>query len=273
MSEPTDPHAQDPQVPPAWQPPHDPSGWPAAGQPPPPYVPPPPYARPAAALRPPPPYAPGPSYGAQPPPGYPPQPGYPAWPGYQAWPPAPAPSQRRGITLIVLLCVAAIVGAGVLTYYAVRKSSPSRVTLPESVDGYSLLHTAQTQQLESMMRGMLSAGGGAGSFHSAAVGAYGKNLGDLPQLIVLVLPTDALPAGGHAADFTNGVMVSVVDPTSFPAGAHGGNVRCGTSQFGVRRGAVCAWSDSKTTGLIASSTSVSPAALARIENDFRDRID
>jgi hypothetical protein len=269
MTDPIDPHAQDPQLPPVWQPPHD-SGWPAAGQPPSPHAPPAPYVPPPYGA--PPLYAP-PPFGAQVPPGYPPQTGHPAWPGYQAWPSAPAPSRRRGIILIVLLCVAAIVGAGVLTYFALRKSSPARVALPESVDGYGLLHTAQTQQLESMMRGMLSASGSAGSFHSAAVGAYGKDLGDLPQLIVLALPTDALPTGGQADDFTNGVMVSVVDPMSFPAGAHGGNVRCGTSQFGVQRGAVCAWSDSKTTGLIASSTSVSPTALARIENDFRDRID
>jgi hypothetical protein len=175
--------------------------------------------------------------------------------------------------VIVLLCLAANVGAGVLTYYAFRTGSPARITLPETFDGYSRLHSTQTQQLESTMRGMLSGSTSSDAFRSASVGAYTKDLGDQPQLIVLAFPTAALPGTTVADEFTNGAMASVADPTSYPAGAHGGEVRCGTAQVGALGGVMCAWSDAKTTGLIASGTFVSPPTLAHIENDFRDLVD
>ena len=261
MSEPIDPN--EPYQPtPAWQPVElPPSGYPAQ----PPYG----YEQPPSG------------YPAQPPSGYPAQPpyGYGAGYGYppqpqQPWPPASEPARRTPVTLIVLVCAAVLVAAGVAGYFALSRSSSSgRPAIPASFDGYARLNNSQSHQAESMMRGIASGSAEGSLLNEAAIGVYSKNTGDQPGLFVLMFSTSAMPSRAEATNFTDGVLAMVTTVSSYPAGPHGGASRCGSTQFGTVPETVCAWSDDKTTGMMVSVASLQPQALAGVENDFRDLVD
>ena len=276
MTEPVDPNQPRSYEPPSYQPP--------------PYQPPPSY-HPQPAQQPgsyPPPYP--PPYGAGPQQQYGggPQQQYPGgWGGPDGnWAPlSPPPARRNRTPLIVALVVVLLVAAGVGAYFVFRsdggsgKSGSTKATnAPGSFAGYTRLDNAAATQVKNSVRqmGQNLGGGAAGQlFAAATIAVYAHDSGDQPVLITLTVPTSAA-GGGKSADDITGEMLSgaTASNTSFPAGSHGGSVRCGLAQFGAVSETMCSWSDDAKSGLLVSvRESLQPRDLATVTNSFRNAVE
>ena len=182
--------------------------------------------------------------------------------------------------MITLAAVAVVTLAalGVAAVFSDDGSSPSRLSVPSSFDGYSHVTGSVARRVESAMRSMAGADSAtARMFDAATIGSYAKDSGDQPRLIVLVLRTSEVPAEvGHSPEeITQGLLtVAGNNVADYPAGAHGGSSACADTQFGAVAETMCAWSDSATTGLMVSvATPMTPGGLSAIEQDFRDLVD
>lgn len=250
MSEPQDPYQGAPH-----QPPNNPYGQPPS------------YTPPA--------YEPPPQ--SAPPPG-----GWGGWGGgqpgqwYPQQPPPPAPSSGRRTALISAAVVVVLAVAGVGTWLALRKdsSSPKKYGVPASFDGYTQVHGTAADRVDNAIRSMgTSAGGGAAKriFDAATIGVYSHDTGDQPVLITLIVSTSA--SGSQGGDDVTREMLSgaVPDSTTFPSGSHGGSTRCGAATFGVAHETMCAWSDSRASGMLVSvNEAMTVPGLATITQSFRD---
>jgi hypothetical protein len=201
-------------------------------------------------------------------PGYPvPWPVEPAQPQWQAAPPAQRRARPSRSTILICCLVLAAVGVGV--YYLVHKPyRPDPLPIPIAFDAYTQIESADTDRLESMVR---STPGGA----SATVGFYSRNSGDIPRLIVFVFPAEVFPDGvDQAADtIRSDIGAGAAQLTPYPAGPRGGNSRCGPLDFASTPAQMCAWADATSAGVMVSVvTPMTPARLARIEQNFRSRL-
>jgi hypothetical protein len=210
-----------------------------------------------------------------PPPSWPPGAGYPG-----QWPPAPEPPTSHTTRTVLISVAAAVVVAAAATgtYLAVSgDSSPRRVAVPASFDGYSQLGNATARRVESSIRALGSAAGGTPAkqiFDAASIGVYSHNTGDVPALIVLAMPNGSVPSGSHTDVARDLLAAAVPENVAVDPGTHGGSARCGQPTSATVAETMCAWSDPKTTGLVVS---VNPALdlsrLAAVQNAFRDRVD
>ena len=224
-------------------------------------------------------------YGAPPYPGAPapypgPQPG--GWPGPDGpWAPAapwtPPPNNQRRNVLIVVAVVIVLVAAGVGAFFLLRDdkgSSAKAAKPPASFAGYTLLDNAAAARVKKAMLDFgHNMGGAAGRiFDAAAIGVYSHDTGDQPVLITLTVPTSAAGSGQTPDSITNQLLSGATSNSdSFPAGRHGGSVRCGLAQFGSVSETMCAWSDNSKSGLLTSvGESLQPSEVATLTQRFRD---
>jgi hypothetical protein len=210
------------------------------------------------------------------PPGYgwgmPPSAGPPSDP-----PVAPArASQPRTVLLVVGILVLAVAATAVITSLLVHDDKPQPLAVPESFDGYTLLHNAASQRVEDALHSFASSVGGPAKtvFDSGTIGVYGRS--DAPNLIVFALRTDAVAARGSDASTRVDQLLGQLlpDPASFPAGRHGGSEKCGITDVGAVTESACAWSDSKTTGMIvAVNPPLAPSRAAAVTLALREVVD
>jgi hypothetical protein len=190
-----------------------------------------------------------------------------------------ASHRRRNVLIAVLVTVVAIASTiGGYLVFTVGDPAAQRLAIPDSFDGYLRLTNGNADRLENSMRAMIGgvASGMKGTLDSSAIGVYSRNSGDTPRLVVLAMPGSAMAqASGSGTPMTDQVL-ALVGPSArtFPPGPHGGESTCGTLTFGTVEETMCAWSDSATAGVMVSViTPMTPARLAAIENDFRDKVD
>lgn len=255
---------------------------------------PPPYEPPA--YQPPPVTAPPPAYqpGGYQPGGYPPAP-YPGgpspYPGAQpvgwagpdgTWTPQPpAPDNRPRTALIVMVVVVVLVLAGVGAFFLLRSdddgSGPKAAKPPGSFAGYTLLdNSAATRVKKSMIDVGHNMGGTTGRiFDQAAIGVYSHDTGDQPVMITVTVPSSVAGSGETPDTITSSLLSGAASSNeSFPAGRHGGSVRCGKAQFGAVSETMCAWSDETRSGMLLSvGESLQPADLATVTEKFRDAVE
>ena len=264
MTEPLDPNgpssAEPPQyepppatAPPAYQPaPYQPPGYPAAG-----------YQQPGYAQ---------PGYSQA---GYPPA-GYPA-----PYPPPQPDRSRRTVLIVLAVAIVLVAAAGLGGFFLLRKDDKGgggkAAQPPGSFAGYTLLdNAAATRVKKSMTDFGHNMGGTAGRiFDAAAIGVYAHDTGDRPVLITLTVPTSAAGSGQTPDSITSQLLSgATASSDSFPAGGHGGSVRCGLAQFGAVSETMCAWSDDSRSGLLTSvGESLQPADLAQLTQKFRDAVE
>jgi len=279
MTEPLDPNEPRRYEPPAYEPP--------AYAPPPVTTPPPSY--PPAGYQ---------SGGYQPggyqPGGYPPAPypGGPApYPGAQpvgwagpdgTWTPQPpTPDKRRRTVLIVVAVAIVLVAAGVGAFFLLRSddngSSAKGAKPPAAFAGYTLLdNAAATRVKKTMIDVGHNMGGAAGRiFDQAAIGVYSHDTGDQPVMITVTVPSSVAGSGETPDTITRALLSGASSSNEpFPAGGHGGSVRCGEAQFGAVSETMCAWSDNSRSGMLLSvGESLQPADLARVTQQFRDVVE
>lgn len=209
----------------------------------------------------------------------------PPWPQHSDYLPYPPPPPPRSHTRMIVAIVAAavLVVAGVVAAVLVLRGSdaPAKLAAPSSVAGYDLASGAAADRVQGAIRGMASGiGGSAEKVMNAATIAVYSDQGDLPDLVLIGLTRSEAANVGAPADDTAIVQsmlagaVSTAASTSFPAGPHGGALRCGVATFGAASETMCAWSDSRTVGVLVS---VNPPQvidrLAQIADEFRDVLD
>jgi hypothetical protein len=191
--------------------------------------------------------------------------------------PAPATPRRRGsFTLLLLAGVLAflIVAAGVILFITRGDSPAAKVVLPEQFAGYQLLHNDKAHQLQQRMEDAVVVPGlGKAFFSRAAIGAYARNTGDQPALVVIVLPhRTAAALGSDKDDDIARQLLSGAgsNTTTYPSGPLGGVVRCGTRSDEGEQLSLCGWSDGKTAGLAAVGLpKLSAAQTAELVNGLR----
>jgi len=295
MTEPVDPNEPSRFGPPPYQPP---PASPAPSYPPPAYPPPSAYPPPPNAGGP---YAGGPyaggpyaggPYAGGPYAGGPYAGGPPPYPGTQpagwvgpdgtwtALEPTP-PTRRRNTGLIAVAIAVVLVAAGVGAFFLLRsdngKSGTKATKAPGSFAGYTLLDNAAATQVKNSMRSLGgSMGGSAGRlFDAATIAVYAHDSGDQPVLITLTVPTSAAGSDHTPEDITTQMLSgATASNDSFPAGSHGGSLRCGLAQFGAVSETMCAWSDPNRSGLLVSvRESLRPADLAQLAQRFRDAVE
>jgi hypothetical protein len=201
-------------------------------------------------------------------------------PGWEPWLAEPPPRSRT--PLIVALVVAALLVAGavavVVGLTTTGTASPGRrIAAPDQVGAYHRLSDTASQTIENAMRDFAAGAGSAATtfFNRATIAAYALDGGDTPSVIAVMIPTGQLPDGLAARSAVDQLLSAAVPNSSaFPPGAHGGALSCGATQFGVVDETVCAWSDSATTGLVASvNPAQPPGAVAQTVQRLRDLID
>jgi hypothetical protein len=157
-------------------------------------------------------------------------------------------------------------------------SKPKPVALPDSFAGYTRMTSPAAHQTETAMRTGLSRRADSSqkdAIEAAGVGVYARGSTGLPELIVLAFRTGALHEPGAPYEITD-EMFSYLHPVNreYPAGAHGGSVRCGPIRSDATRFVACAWSDATTTGLAyAVPEATKPADLANTVNELRAEVD
>ena len=272
MTEPLDPNEPRRFEPPPYEPPPvtaPPSAYPQAGYPPTGYPPP---TYPGGP-------APYPGGGPAPYPGAQPV----GWAGPDGtWTPQPPPPDNRRRTVLIVVAVAVVlVAAGVGAFFLLRTDDNGGGAKagkpPGSFAGYTLLdNSAATRVKNSMIDFGHNMGGAAGRiFDAAAIGVYSHDTGDQPVLITLTVPTSAAGSDQTPDKITTGLLSgATTNNDSFPAGRHGGSVRCGLAQFGAVTETMCAWSDDSRSGLLVSvGESLQPTDLAGLTQRFRDAVE
>jgi hypothetical protein len=187
------------------------------------------------------------------------------------WQPPPAPPRRRPRPSVSSMLIGALVLAavGVAGYYLIHKPyRPDPLPIPAAFDDYTRISSADTDRLESMVHTMPGSA-------SATVGFYSRNTGDIPRLIVFVFPAEVFPDGvDQVADSIQAdIGADSAELSNYPAGPRGGRTRCGPLEFASVPAQMCAWADATSAGAIVSVvTPMTPARLAEVERDFRNRL-
>jgi hypothetical protein len=182
--------------------------------------------------------------------------------------------------IAVSVAAAVVVGGGVAAALVATSGGSKTVThinAPAAIADYQHVDNATAQRAASVMRDMAGSSPEASQFFAnATIAAYSANGGGRPDLIVVMLPSNGLPSGYTTGQGTVDELLSmaVQNPTSFPAGSHGGALSCGSTGFGTVQETMCAWSDKATTGLMVSvAPARQPAQVATTANSLRDEID
>jgi hypothetical protein len=185
--------------------------------------------------------------------------------------------RRTTVWIAVAAVVAVLLAVGGYFLFS-GDAKPKPVALPDSFAGYTRMTSAAARQAETAMRTGLSRradGSQKDAIDAAGVGVYARGSTGLPELIVLAFPTSALHESGAPYEITD-EMFSYLHPVNreYPAGAHGGSVRCGPIRSEATRIVACAWSDATTTGLAyAVPPATKPADLANTVNELRAAVD
>ena len=222
-----------------------------------------------------------PQYAPQYPPQYPPQylPSDPL--SYlDTAPPPPAPPQRRRArwpwVFVGAGAAAAIAVVVVIATSGSTNSSapPSAVgTPPAAIGAYQRVTGAEVNRAIDAIRSFGSASPASSFFNVATIAAYGKDSGDVVEILVVMAPRSAAPAGADSE--VTSAMLSEVSPnrTSYPTGALGGSVQCAETTFGTVSEDLCAWTG-KTTGMMVSPFArVSESAMAQLVLTLRAQIE
>jgi hypothetical protein len=223
-------------------------------------------------------YAPGHDPG----PALPPPAGQPVREPLPASVPPPVRPQRRwrwtAPRIVIAVLVLLLASGGAVVLLTRGGGEATRVRLPESFAGYQRLHNGTDQTLRRKMADQVSiAGIGDAVFGHASIGAYARNTGDQPALIVITMPRKSFRALGLGDDATTveQLLREAVPVTAlFPPGPHGGALRCGMASEGDLPLKACAWADRGTAGLlIVGYPPVPIAKAAALTNALRAAID
>jgi hypothetical protein len=156
--------------------------------------------------------------------------------------------------VLAIVLLLAVCGAAVFLVSRTGSGEAPRVALPETFQGYQRLHNGTDDSLRRRMAGQASVAGiGDAIFEHASIGAYARNTGDQPALIVFALPhrsLAALSSGGHDATARMLLTGAAIDAQSYPAGPRGGALRCGSSTNANVPLSACSWSDDDNGGLL-----------------------
>jgi hypothetical protein len=231
-------------------------------------------------------------YGAYPPPygAYPPPPV--AWPPPSKWQPrhldGTAHRRRRTTVLTGMAVITALVAiCAVLLSNQSAGSHPRSLTLPTSVDNYTMVRALNGAQVRSMF----TAGGGTfGSMQprdldNARVGVYTALDDSDPTLLFIGFSGQDSPTVGERlrsdppTTVTDEVLSgtgATAGPTTVDAGPLGGAMRCADIDLDGQNASVAVWADHDTLGIVlvinsasvmgARSTTAQTSAMTR---DFR----
>jgi hypothetical protein len=214
-----------------------------------------------------------------------PPPVAPPWPvpGPPPRPPEQPPGTRRrwrwtAPRIVLAVLVLLLVCGGAVVLLTRGSGAAPRVRLPQSFAGYQLLHNGTDDSLRRKMAGQVRiAGIGDAIFDHASIGAYARNTGDQPALVVITMPRKAFRALGTGDDAETVTVLlrgAAPDATAFASGTHGGAVRCGPVSGEDVPVSACAWADRTTAGvLVVGYPPLSAAKAARLTNTLRDAID
>lgn len=204
-------------------------------------------------------------------------------PGFASRPPTPTPAEPKRrfwtaprIVLSVVLLLAVCAG-GVYALTRLTGGEGPRVKLPETFAGYARLHNGTDASLRKRLAGQAGVAGlGDAIFGHASIGAYARNTGDQPALIVFALPhrsLAALTSDDHDAATRALLSGAVDDARTYAAGPHGGVLRCGSALAEDVPLSACAWSDDDNGGLlIVGYPHLTVQRTATLTNELRDAL-
>jgi hypothetical protein len=197
-------------------------------------------------------------------------------------PAAPEPDapwwKPRGRRLAAV--VTAVVGVVAIVIVAViggHAAKPPTLVAPQSFGGYSQVTSDTADRISSELKSLGASEGPdtAAAFRGATVATYGDN-GDTVSLIFFGFSakgTDAF-GGSSPTEVTSEVLSALAtNPTTYPAGPHGGSLTCAQATVGIASETVCAWDDSKVFGMVVSANpALDPSVVAGLVNQLRDEL-